>query len=130
MKNLPLHPAAVLFLVFIFIKSPCQANTSDVILKRDPGRALFGKALNKKKAKKVKESRKVVKAKKQQEARVKERKKEYAESVKASRQRSYEIQSPKVKERMNQNEKDTALREKAKKKRIKAGSRTAAKKYK
>ncbi len=130
MKNLPLFPVAVLFLVFIFINSPCEAYASDIILKRDPEKALFGRALNKKKAKKVKESRKVVKAKKEQEARLKERKKEYAESVKASRKRSYEIQSPEVKERMNQNEKDTALMEKAKQKRIKKGSKTAAKKYK
>ena len=83
-------------------------------------KGLFGKTVGSKKKVKVKEPRSVHKAKRKQEKNEKRLKKEYAESVKKSRKRAYDIQSPEVQERMKQNEKDTAIRDKEKKKNTKA----------
>ena len=82
-------------------------------------RELFGKSRKDKKVK-IREPRAVTKAKKKQEANEKKLKKEYAKSVKESQKRSYEIQTPEVKARMKQNQKDTALRDKMKKKNVKS----------
>lgn len=121
---------AVLILSIILLPGVSASGAHTALYKGGPDRALFGKSLNKKKVKKVKEPGKVTNAKKKQEAKQKKLKKDYADSVKASRQRSYEIQSPEVKERMKQNEKDTVLREKAKKKRVNTVTKKASKKYK
>lgn len=128
MKILSLSLVLILSL-FLFMGAP-ESVEHNAFYKGGPDRALFGKSLNKKKVKKVKETGKVAKARKKQEAKQKQLKKDYANAVKASRQRSYEIQSPEVKERMKQNEKDTVIREKTKKKRISDGSKRASKKYK
>jgi hypothetical protein len=120
---------AVLTLSLFLLLGTSESGADTGLYRGGPDRALFGKSLNKKKVKKVKEPGKVTKAKKKQEAKQKQLKKDYADSVKASRQRSYEIQSPEVKERMKQNEKDIVLREKAKKKRVYSNSKNASKKY-
>ena len=65
----------------------------------------------------------MLKAKKKQEKNEKKLKKEYAKSVERSRKRAYDIQSPEVQARMKQNQKDTALRDKEKKKNVKRGYR-------
>ena len=128
MKILSLPSVLVLCLILTLVMPESGAHTA--LYTRGPDRALFGKSLSKKKVKKVKEPGKVTKAKKKQEAKQKQLKKDYAGAVKASRQRSYEIQSPEVKERMKQNEKDAVIREKAKKKRVYNSSKRASKKYK
>jgi hypothetical protein len=87
---------------------------------------IFGKQ----KTGKVKEPKAARKARKKQEDNQKKLKKEYAESVDKSRQRSYEIQSPDVKARMKQNQKDIEMRDKAKRKKHKEDPVGAAKKYK
>jgi hypothetical protein len=69
------------------------------------------------------------KSKKKQEKTKKKQKKEYAKSVKRSQKRTYEIQSPEVKARMKQNEKDIASRDKAKKKHVHNSTKKAGKKY-
>ncbi|HUX58503.1 MAG TPA: hypothetical protein VMV77_16150 [Bacteroidales bacterium] len=92
-------------------------------------KALFRKSSGSKKIK-VKEPRVVLKAKKKQEANDKKLKKEYAQSVKRSRGRSIKIQSPEVQARMKQNRKDSSAQSKIKKKKVRASSKKAGKKYK
>ncbi|HNW57473.1 MAG TPA: hypothetical protein PLR88_01910 [Bacteroidales bacterium] len=91
-------------------------------------KGLFGKSRKDKKVK-IREPKTVTRAKKKQEANDKRLKKEYAKSVKESQKRSYEIQTPEVKARMKQNQKDTALRDKMKKKKVKSDTKKAGKKY-
>lgn len=76
------------------------------------------------------ESFRVRMAKKQQEKRQQKIKKSYARSVQNSRQRTYDIQSPEVKERMKRNEDELKTREKMKAKHVKKSTRKAGNKYK
>ncbi len=69
------------------------------------------------------------KSKKKQEKTKRKQKKEYDKAVKRSQKRTYEIQTPEVKARMKQNEKDIASRDKAKKKHVRNSSKKAGKKY-
>jgi hypothetical protein len=121
------------FLAFIFTASfllgTCNAQTSQKSGSKNPEKALFGKTVGKSKKAKVKEPRSVHKAKQKQEKNQKRLDKEYAESVKRSRKRTYDIQSPEVQVRMKQNQKDTELRDKEKKKNAKASTKKAGKKY-
>lgn len=79
---------------------------------------------------KVKEPKAVVMAKREQEKNQEKLKRDYEKSIKVGKKRQYDIQSPAVKERMKQNEKETALRDKEKKKAVRAASKAAKKKYK
>ena len=119
----------ILFILLtIFILGTCDAQSSNNSRPKNPEKELFGKKRNSGKAG-IKEPRSVHKAKKEQEKNQKRLKKEYAQSVERSRQRAYDIQSPEVQARMKQNQKDTALRQKEKKKKIKANTKRAGKKY-
>lgn len=95
---------------------------------RNPEKGLFGKSLNKKNTK-VRESPAVRKAKKKQADNKKKLKKEHAELVKKNRERSLEIQTPEVRERMLENRKEADLKSIERRKQIKANSRGAARKY-
>jgi hypothetical protein len=99
------------------------------IFKKNPEKQLFGKTHIKKKAPKVRERRSVVRAKKQQEANERRLKKESAIAVKKSRERTYDIQTPEVKERMKQNQKDLSVRDKSKRKKVNPDAKKARKKY-
>ncbi|HEX2977401.1 MAG TPA: hypothetical protein VHO68_15815 [Bacteroidales bacterium] len=77
-----------------------------------------------------KESFRVRMAKKQQERRQQKIKKDYARYVKNSRQRTFDIQSPEVKERMKRNEDELKTREKMKARHEKKSTRKAGNKYK
>jgi hypothetical protein len=79
---------------------------------------------------KVREPKAVVKAKKEQEKKQKKLQKENDKAVASGNSRHFEIQPASVKERMKQNEKDNALRDKNRKKNIKKASKPAARKYK
>jgi hypothetical protein len=79
---------------------------------------------------KVKEPRAVVKARKEQEKNQKKLKKQEKKAIADGKKRHFQIQPASVKERMKQNEKDIALREKSRQKNIRKASRAAAKKYK
>ena len=114
----------------IFILGPCNAQFSHKSSSKNPEKELFGKRSNNTGKVKAKEPRSVQKVKRDQEKNEKRLKREYAKSVERSRKRSYDIQSPEVQARMNQNEKDTALRNKEKKKNVKAGMKKAGEKYK
>jgi hypothetical protein len=72
----------------------------------------------------------VNRAKKEQEANDRKLDKEYARIIKRSRERAIEIQTPEVQARMKQNKKDSAIRDKAKKKREKKSTKKGGKKYK
>lgn len=125
MNYLPLKKFSLLLLLFVLISGTGNSQ----IFHRDPERRLFGKTHINKKQTKVKESRYVLKAKKKQEANDRRLKKENEKSVKASQKRSIEIQSPEVQSRMKQNKKDNSYRDRTRKKKLKAGTRSAGKKY-
>jgi hypothetical protein len=117
----------VLLFIFMFSIVTFQGNAQ--IFKKNPEKQLFGKTNIKKKAPKVRERRSVVRAKKQQEANERQLKKESAIAVKKSRKRTYDIQSPDVQERMKQNQKDLAVRDKKKHKKVNPEAKKARKKY-
>lgn len=56
-------------------------------------------------------------------------KKDSEKSVKRSQKRTVDIQTPEVQARMKKNKKDYILRDKDKKKKVKEGTKRAAKKY-
>jgi hypothetical protein len=100
------------------------------IFHRNPEKKLFGKTLGHKKEAKVKEPGKILKARKKQEAKEKKLDKDKAKSVKRSQKRTLDIQTPEVQARMKQNQKDSAIRDKEKKKKTKATTKKVRKKYK
>jgi hypothetical protein len=116
------------FLVFLLISIVCvgaQGQVEGNNEKAKSGKGLFsifhGKGKN--------STDTAGKSKKKQERTKKNQKKDYEKAVKKSQKRTYEIQSPDVKARMKQNEKDIASRDKAKKKHVHKSSKKAAKKY-
>ncbi|GEM_PF-3868479 len=74
--------------------------------------------------------RKAKKAQKKADKKKKEQKDAIKDGSKAAQKRSYEIQSSEVQDRMKQNKKDIAARDKAKKKSNKSKTKRGAKKYK
>ena len=129
MNGLSLKYFFVLFIFVILSHSVCKAQNQRRSI-RNPERELFGRTLNNKKEKKIKESRGVVRAKKKQEANENKLKRNYTGYVKGSRKQAIEIQSPEVQARMKENRKDAENRYKVKKKKITQNSRRAGKKYK
>ena len=121
------------FFVYIFLTlfflGTSNAQSSFKSSSKNPEKALFGTTLGSKKKSNTREPRSVSKAKRKQEKKEKRLKKESAEYIEQSRQRAYDIQSSEVKERMKQNQKDTAIRDKEKKKKVRATTKTAGKKY-
>ncbi len=69
------------------------------------------------------------KSKKDQAATKRKQKKDWEKYVKKSQQHTYDIQTPDVKERMKQNKKEIASRDKAKKKNVSRSSKKAGQKY-
>ncbi len=122
---------AVKIILAVLVMSLGIVNCDAQVLKkapRNPEKGLFGKSLNKKNTR-VRESPAVRKAKKKQADNQKKLKKEYAELVKNNRERSLEIQSPEVRERMLENRKEADLRSIERRKQNKANSKGAARKY-
>jgi hypothetical protein len=113
----------------LFVQGTGYAQFSNKSTSKNPEKGIFGKTVGKSKTAKVKEPKTAHKKKKEQEKNSKKVKKEYAQSVERSRQRTYDIQSPEVQARMKQNQKDTEIRNKEKKKSLKANSKKAGKKY-
>ena len=118
------------FFLIVFALSLGIGSCNAQVFHKDPEKKLFGKSLGKKKEAKVKERGVVLKAKKKQDAKEKKRKKDYAHSVKRSQKRTRDIQTPEVQVRMKQNQKDTKMHDKTKKKEIKTTTKKAGKKYK
>ena len=124
-KILPVLIMAIVFFIMVSVP-PAGAQQKPVTRGKNPEKELFSK---KRKAVKVKESPAVRKARREQEKKEQKRKKEYAKFVKANRKRAYQIQSPEVKERMKQNQKEIVAREKSKKKNEKKSTSRTRKKY-
>jgi hypothetical protein len=93
-------------------------------------KGLVGKSSNRNKEAKVREPGSVQKTKKKEVAKKKKQDREYVKYVKSSRKRAIAIQTPEVQARMKKDRKDTALRDRAKKKIVKVNSRKAGRKYK
>jgi hypothetical protein len=121
-------------LIFIIIISAAFSNVDGQTKGKTEARyekSLHGKPKKvKTKDKKVKESRKVTQAKNAQKKKEDKLKKDYNNYVADSKKRAYQIQSPEVKSRMNQNQKDIKEREKAKKKKQSVATKPGAVKYK
>jgi hypothetical protein len=115
--------------LFLFVLSIAVGSVNAQIFHKNPEKQLFGRTHVKKKEAKVREPRKVLRAKKKQEANERRLDKAYDRSVKRSQKRTVEIQTPEVQTRMKQNKKEYVMRDKDKKKKVKEGSKRAAKKY-
>jgi hypothetical protein len=116
--------------LFFFVLTFTLGQGNAQIFHKNPEKKLFGNSGSKRREIKVKEPRSVIRAKKKQEANERRLDKEYAKSVKQSQKRTIDIQTPEVQDRMKQNKKDTAARDKEKKKKVRSGSKKAGKKYK
>jgi len=116
--------------LFLFVLSLATGSGNAQIFHKNPEKQLFGKAHRNNKEVKVKEPRSVLKAKRKQEANDRRLEKNYEKSVRKSQKRTIDIQTPEVQARMKQNKKDTIVRGKEKKKKVKANSQKAGKKYK
>ena len=126
-------PMRNIFLIIFFFSlsvSVCNAQLLHRNSSRHVEKGLFGKSLSKKKTIKVKEPRTVNKAKKKQEANQQRLKNDYEQSIKRSQKRTIAIQTPDVQNRMKQNQKDFAIRDKAKRKKVKSSTTKARRKYK
>jgi hypothetical protein len=118
----------ILLMVLIFAGvTICDGQAVGKSKGKDHEKALVGKH---KKVKTKKVRVKTPKAKKEQEKKDAKFKKDYFNFLADSRKRAYEIQSPKVKERMNQDKKDIKARDKHKKKKSASSTKGAQKKYK
>ena len=126
MNNIPLRKLSLFIFLFLLSIGSCNAQ----IFHKNPGKQLFGKTLGKKREAKVKEPRSVLRAKRKQEANDRKLNKDYEKMVRRSQKRSIDIQSPEVQKRMKQNKKDYTVRDKEKKKKTKASTKRAGKKYK
>jgi hypothetical protein len=126
MNNISLRK--LFLIIFILLLSVASVNAQ--IFHKNPEKQLFGKTPGKKKEPKVKEPRTVIRAKRKQEAHDRKLNKDYEKSVRRSQKRTIDIQSPEVQKRMKQNKKDYTVRDKEKRKKVKAGTKRAGKKYK
>jgi hypothetical protein len=122
-----------LFFVLFILCLSAGYSSGQVFNKRSSGNAdkqLFSKSSSRKKDEKIKEPRSVVKAKKEQEAKKKKIDKEKKKYIKWSQKRAQDIQTPEVQARMKKDRKDSTIRNKEKRKKIRSGAGKARKKYK
>jgi len=117
-------------ILFVLLFSLAIGSSNAQIFHKNPEKQLLGKSHSSRKEPKVKEPRKVLKAKRKQEANDRRLEKNYEKSIKKSQKRTIDIQTPEVQARMKQNKKDTAVREKEKRKKVRASTQEAGKKYK
>jgi hypothetical protein len=126
MNNLSFRKCILFVLFFSLAIGSCNAQ----IFHKNPEKQLLGKSHSSRKEPKVKEPGKVLKAKRKQEANDRRLEKNYEKSIKKSQKRTIDIQTPEVQARMKQNKKDTAVRENEKRKKVRASTQEAGKKYK
>ncbi len=121
-------------LLLLIVLSVAAGSAEGQIFKKNASRraekGLFGKSRSNSRSAKIKQPRAVTKAVKKQEANDKKLKSDYDKSIKRSQQRTLDIQTADVQERMKKNQKETIERDKAKKKNTKTAGRKAGKKYK
>ena len=129
MRILSVSRIIITIIIFSFMGTLCEAQS----FKRPPapkqGRNVLKRSPAKKRQVRIKEPRVVVKARKKQEADEKKRQRDYNKYLKANRQRSLEIQTPEVRERMKRNIKNANANYKLKKKNIIANNRKSGRKY-
>lgn len=130
MNRMSIKQLLVFIFVFILGISMCDGQTSGRRIPHDPEKSLFGARSRKVKATKTREPKAVNKAKNKQAKNKEKLKKEYYNFVAESRKRNYRIQSPEVKDRMKQDQKNITSREKTRKKNTLNTTRKAGKKYK
>jgi hypothetical protein len=129
MNRLSFRYLVVFMLVFLFGISLCEAQTKADRAPKPARRGLFGLFSGKRKSGKVK-AKSVQQIEKDQAKKKKKQDEEYAKSIKESKKRTIKIQTAEVQDRMKQDQKDIADREKAKKKKTSATTRKAGRKYK
>ena len=121
-----------LYLILIIALLTAGSGNAQISNKKSPGstsKGLFGLSFRKN-GSKVKNPVSAKKSIKKQEAKDKKLKRDYNKFIKKSQKRTYEIQTPDVKARMKQNQKDNAIRDKTKKKKTRSSTKKAGKKYK
>jgi hydroxypyruvate isomerase len=117
-------------IIFLLTIDSSNAQISQKYNSKKVNKGLFGITFGKKKEAKGIKPLSAGKAKKKQEAKDRKLKKDYAKSVKMSQKRTIDIQTPEVQARMLQNKKDSKMRDKLKKKKVKASTKKAGEKYK
>lgn len=130
MNRLSFKQLLVLMFLFFIGIATSNAQPSGRRGPRNPEKSLFGGRSRKIKDAKIREPRAVRKAKDKQAKNKAKLRKDYYDFVDASKKHNFKIQTPEVKERMKQNQKETVIREKNKKKRTLAATRKGAQKYK
>ena len=118
-------PKRILFLFALVISiviSSCNVFRFQKIKLQNPEKRLFGKSIGKKE-KIYYASRAEEKAKLKQEAKIRQLKRDYEESIERSKKRTLEIQTPEVRARMIKNNLNIELRDKAKLKKKKEDSK-------
>jgi hypothetical protein len=119
----------ILFILFVAVGSS-NAQLFHRNASRKVEKGLFGKTVGNKKEVKVKEPKSVLKAKKKQADTKRKNDKAWAATVRKSRKRTVDIQTPEVQARMKQDEKNIASRDKSKKKKFHLSTKKAERKYK
>ncbi|MFN8239150.1 MAG: hypothetical protein U0X39_00115 [Bacteroidales bacterium] len=119
----------LMLVVFSLTSTVCEAQNQPKKGGNTKRFSLFNKIFHRNDGK-VKESRGVRKKKEEQAKKEAKIKRDYRNFVSDTKKHNYEIQTPDVKERMKQNEKDMKVRDKEKKKRNTSATRSGARKYK
>jgi hypothetical protein len=117
------------FLIISVLQEMCNCQDIGKTAPSVPHKGLFGILHLNGRKDKIKYTGAARKAQKKQEAKKKKQKKDYEKSILMSQERTFEIQTPEVKTRMKQNKKETAGRNKAKKRHVRRSSRKAGKKF-
>lgn len=126
MKRLSFRQLIVILLVFSVGFSLCEAQDR---APKPAKKGLFGLFSGKKKPGSIRAPRSAGQVKKEQEKKKKQNDLAWAKEVKESQKRAIQIQTPEVRNRMKQDQKDTEAREKARMKKSAKAARSAGKKY-
>jgi hypothetical protein len=126
MKRLSFRQLIVFLLVSSIGVTLCQAQDR---APKPAKKGIFGLFSGKKKPGTIRAPRSAHQVKKEQEKKKKQNDLAYAKAVKESQKRPIEIQTPEVRNRMKQDQKDIEAREKARMKKSSKAARTAGKKY-
>ena len=130
MNRLSVRQLVVIMLVFTVGISVCEAQTSADRAPKPARKGIFGLFSGKKSTGKPKAPKNASQVKKEQEKKKKKSDEDYAKAVKESQKRTIKIQTPDVQDRMKQDKKDTAARDKARKKKTSSANRKSGRKYK
>lgn len=106
----------MVFLFLIYLgRAVCGAQSVGSGDPGNPGKEVSGKSDKKNEALKIRKPRTAEKAMKAEETRKRKEKRNYEKAVKESQKRSIKIQTPEVQARMKQNKRETASKQRTKK---------------